>query len=293
MAASHGTEGRRVALWVLLANIFLTLGKGLAGYLFYSQALLADAVHSLGDAVASAGVLYGMEVARRPADRVHRYGHAKAEPLAGLAMGSFLIVAGGVVAVEALVTLWRGEVSATPEWPAFWVAAAALGLKEVLYRWNVAVARRLHSPALMANAADHRSDEWTSLAAMAGVVGAQLGWGWADPFFALVVGGVVAHYGFGVLLENGSDLLDRQADEARQAEIRAKALEVAGVKGIDSLRTRRSGPFVHVDMEIRVGRHLSLVEAHRLAHDVMEKVGSLDFVQDVVVHVNPEREEEA
>ncbi|MDI3270722.1 MAG: cation diffusion facilitator family transporter, partial [Bacillota bacterium] len=214
-----------------------------------------------------------------------------AEPLAGLGVGAILVLIGGAVAVEALMTLWQGKVALTPEWPAFWVAAAALLVKEFLYRWNVGVARHLRSPALMANAADHRSDEWTSLAAMAGVVGAQLGWPWGDPFFALVVGGVVVHYGFGVLRENGSDLLDRQADEARQGEIREKTLEIPGVKGIDALRTRRSGPFVHVDMEIRVGRHLTLLEADDLAHEVMKKVGDLDFVQDVVVHVNPEREE--
>lgn len=288
--ASQGLRGRRSlhrAAWVALwANLALAIGKGIAGAVFASHALVADALHSLGDAAGSFAVVFGVRVAERPPDRQHRYGHAKAESLAGLAVAVLLILAGLAIGGEAVVALFAPRREA-PDWAAAYAAAGALVVKEGLYQWNARLGRRLRSPALLANAADHRSDEWTSVAAVAGVLGARLGLPLADPLAALLVAALVLFYAVQLAGENVDELLDREADSPTRALVRETALSVQGVRQVQRLRTRRSGPFVHVDMEIGVDGHLSLVEADRLAHAVMHAVENLDVVQDVVVHVNP------
>ncbi|MBE3590281.1 MAG: cation transporter [Firmicutes bacterium] len=288
--ASQGLAGRRplhraawVALWV---NLALAAGKGVAGLVFASHALVADALHSLGDAAGSFAVVFGVRVAELPPDRQHRYGHAKAESLAGLAVAALLILAGLAIGGEALVALFSRS-RAEPDWAAAYAAAGALVVKEGLYQWNVRLGRRLRSPALLANAADHRSDEWTSAAAVLGVLGARLGLPLADPLAALVVAALVLVYAVRLAGDHVDELLDREADSPTRALVRETALSVHGVREVQRLRTRRSGPFVHVDLEIGVDGHLSLVEADRLAHDVIDAVERLDVVQDVVVHVNP------
>ncbi|MBX6350614.1 MAG: cation transporter [Clostridia bacterium] len=295
--------GRRAAGWALVWNLVLTVGKGAAGLAFGSQALVADAAHSLGDAAGSFAVLYGIHVADLPPDRRHRYGHAKAEPVAALAVGVILAAVGLGVVAGAFATLFgerglgwppgTGGLSAgqaapgPPDRVALVAALLALGLKEALYRWNRRLGERLRSPALLAAAADHRSDEWTSLAAAVGIAGARLGLPLADPFAALIVGGLVLLYAVQVLSANVDSLLDLEADSPTRALVREAALAVPGVRRVDRLRTRRSGPFVHVDLEVAVDGSLPLVEADRIAHRVMDAVQALEAVQDVVVHVNP------
>lgn len=293
-AAKERRAGHRAAWSALWINLALMIGKGTIGLAFGSQALVADAAHSLGDAAGSFAVVFGVRVAERPPDPRHRYGHAKAEPLAGLAVGVILATVGLLIGAGALGTLVGpggalpgGHGAGAPGLPALYAAAVALIVKEGLYRWNLRLGRRLRSPALLANAADHRADEWTSIAAIAGIVGARLGYPLADPLAALVVAALVILYAGQVLAANVDSLLDLEADKSTRDLVRSTALAVEGVREVQRLRTRRSGPFVHADVEIGADGALSLVEADRLAHRVMDAIGALDVIQDVVVHVNP------
>lgn len=277
--------------WGALAgNLGLAALKLAGGWAFASQAVLADGVHSLGDAAGSAAVLLGMRVASAPPDAGHPYGHEKAETIAAFAVGVILVLAGLSVAADAVGRLLAGA-PGRPDPPALAVAAAAIAVKGVLYRLTAGAARRLESAGLGAVTADHRSDLWSSVAAVAGVGGSLLGVRWADPLMALAVSGVLAAAGVGVLRDNLDELLEGRGASAVEVEVRRAALRVPGVRELHGVRTRTMGRHVLVDLKIGVDGSMSVSAGHEVARSVADAVhAAAPAVREVLVHVNPARQ---
>lgn len=278
--------GQGVAWTNLIANLLLAIMKIAGGVIFFSQAVLADGLHSASDAIGSAAVLYGRRLAATPPDDEHPYGHEKAESIAAFGVGVFLVAAGMSVAADALLRLSAG-VHARPDVGAVWVAALGIVVKELLFRWTRWRNRALASVALSASAQDSRVDVWSSAAALLGVVSARAGWGWADPAMAIVVAGLLVLTGVGVLRGNLHDLLEgRQA--AVYETVRQTVLAVPGVLELHDLRTRGMGRYVLIDVKIGVDGQRTVAEGHAVARAVVDAVHEqFPDVREVLVHVNP------
>ncbi len=282
--------GLRLAWTNLAGNIALACVKIAGGFLFASQAVLADGIHSLGDAVGAGAVLYGRRVAADPPDEEHPYGHEKAESVAALVVGLILAGAGFSVAWDAVTHLLHGA-PGQPAWAALVVAAVAIAVKEVLYRVSVRTARALGSAGLAATAADNRADVWSSAAALAGVLLARLGLRWADPVMALGVSGLLIASGIAQIRPTLHDLLEGRSPDIDDT-VRVAALSVPGVLEFHGLRTRAMGPYVLVDLKIGVDGEMSVTSGHEVARAVVAAVHRAEpRVREVLVHVNPARGE--
>jgi cation diffusion facilitator family transporter len=134
----------------------------LAGFFASSQALVADAIHSLSDSATDIAVIIGAAFWSSPADDEHPYGHARIETVITFLIGLTLALVGLWLGFRALVTITAPDLRA-PGWTAFWVAILSIGVKEWLYRWTVRVGKRIRSTALIANAWHHRSDGFSSV----------------------------------------------------------------------------------------------------------------------------------
>lgn len=279
-----------VSAWAgILGNLLLAAFKLSAGVLAHSQAMLADGIHSLADLVGSSAVLVGFGVARHPADSCHPYGHDRAETVAAAVVALTLILAGLNVAYSAVHSLWMG-VTAVPGLLALVAAVTSVVLKESLFRYKLAVGRRIDSPAVIANAWEHRSDVLTSLAAAAGILGARMGQPWLDPAAALAVSVFIIRWGWQTARSAVDDLMDRLPEPGTIDKIRAVAGSVAGVEGVGEVRARRMGPNILVDLKIAVHPEISVAAGHRVAHLVRDEViRGLPKVRDVMVHVDPAR----
>lgn len=283
-----------LSLWL---NVALMTVKGLVGWIAHSDALMADAAHSAADVAGSIAVAIGVRVARQPADREHPYGHGKAELVASSLVAITLILGGAGVVYSSLRAL---ALPSAPEAPALAVAVASLVVKEAMYRLQLRVGKKNHSPALVAGAADHRSDVWTSLAAAAGIAVALTGSVFrapmlrlADPLAGLAVAGLVVRIGYRLAFQSFRSLLDEVADPVATAELRSAAESVPGVLALDDLRARSSGAYWIVDVKISVDPEISVRAGHRIAAEVKGRIlGQFDLVRDVLVHVNPYLEED-
>lgn len=278
------------AAWLGLAvNLVLGLVKLGGGWLSGSVALLSDAVNSLGDSVSTVVVLYALHVAQHPPDDEHPYGHTRAEGIAASHVSLLVILSALLVGWEALSRF--GQPCPIPPWWSLCIAGANVLVKEGLYRYNLTIAHRTGSSAIVANAWDHRSDALCALAVLLGL--AAVYWGgaafaWADATAALLVVLAILWSTTQLFQQTLLELMDVQADEPLVAEIRAAALEISGVLGVDKLWVRKSGLEYFADIHIQVHPELTVAAGHRIGHQVKDRlVRQFPALRDVLVHLEP------
>lgn len=271
----------------LVINVILAIFKMLAGILGFSYAMIADAINSISDCLATGIVYISLRIGEKPADESHPYGHANAVTIAAFLVALIILATGVFVGVSA-VHLIADKHLETPATIALVAAVASIVTKEGLFRYTLKVGKRNNNPAVIANAWDHRSDAYSSVAVLAGILGARLGFQYLDPVAGLVVSGFIVKMSISLLRPNIGILMDERPKSAVLDRIRATALEVGGIKAIDSLRVHRRGSTYTIDMEIAVDSRLTVEQSHEVAAEVKSRLLSgIEHVQDVMVHVNP------
>lgn len=239
LTAERIAAGTR-STWVsVLVNIVLTITQVTVGLLSKSQALVADGIHSLSDLVADFVVLFAGHHARKDADKDHPYGHARFETAASLVLGVLLVAVGLGMLWSAIRKLESPETVAQVHASALWVAVGALVAKELLFRYMLAVAKRVKSSMLVANAWHARSDAASSLVVGLGIVGNLAGYPILDPIAALIVGCMVSKMGWGFGWDALHDLMDRSADAQEVAAIRQTLVGTPGVRSVHDVRIRK------------------------------------------------------
>ena len=278
--------------WVgLLCNLALAAAKAAAGILGHSQAVLADALHSLTDSVTDIAVILGVRFWTAPADEDHPHGHGRIETLItvviGLTVGA-VAVGMGVQAIRGL----RHDPGTAPTAIALVVALVSIVVKEVLYQWTARVGREVRSPALVANAWHHRSDAISSIPAAVAVAVTLIDPGWAvvDRVGAVVVCLLILQASWRILRPAIDQLIDAGAPASDRRHIEELALQVDGVEAAHAVRTRYVGADLAVDLHVEVDGGLSVGEGHTIAVAVRRKlIEEGPNVIDALVQIEPHR----
>ncbi|WP_114809058.1 cation diffusion facilitator family transporter [Paraburkholderia kururiensis] len=276
--------------WVsVVVNLALTAAQVLAGLLSGSQGLVADGIHSLSDLIADFVVLFASHHSKKDADEAHPYGHQRFETGASLALGALLAAVGVGMLWSAVHKLEDPASVQRVHVIALWVAGGALAAKELLFRYMLAVAKRVKSSMLVANAWHARSDAASSLVVGVGIIGNLAGYPILDPIAALVVGLLVLKMGWQFGWEALHDLMDRSADDHEVEAIRETLVSSPGVIGVHDLRTRKMGDMIVVDVHIEVAGAISVEAGHDIAVEARRRVLSRHRVLNVMTHVDPRR----
>lgn len=280
--------------WVsIVINLLLTFFQVAGGFFAHSQALMADGLHSLSDLLSDVLVLYANRHGNRHADANHPYGHARVETAATLILGAFLAVLGVVLLVAAAMRLQHPETLQAVNPLALAIAVFALLAKEGLFRYMLAVAKRVRSQMLVANAWHARSDAASSLVVIVGVAGNLLGYTFLDLVAVAVVGVMIAHMGGKLAFEAMAELIDTGLDAEEVEAIRQTLLNTHGVRGLHELRTRKMADNALVDAHIMVDPRISVSEGHYIAESARHAVLNNHHVLDVMVHIDPEDDMQA
>jgi cation diffusion facilitator family transporter len=278
----------------LLINATLAGVKLVAGLVGNSYALVADAVESTADVLASIIVWSGLAIAAQPADEDHPYGHGKAESLAAAAVALMLLGAAVGIAFEAIQ-----EIRAPHGPPATWTLAVLVTVvlvKTLLSRQVHSVGTAIGSVAVKADAWHHLSDAVTSAAAFIGISVALWGtrvrgspeWAAADDWAALAASLVIAYNGIALLRPAVQDLMDRMPGADIVAPIRRAAESVPGVLAVEKLHVRRTGVAYQATIHVQAEPSMPLDEAHALGHRVTDAIrAAVAQVDAVVVHMEP------
>ncbi|RID99449.1 cation diffusion facilitator family transporter [Simplicispira hankyongi] len=276
--------------WVSVGvNVLLTSVQIVVGVLAKSQGLIADGIHSLSDLVADFVVLFANHHAQKDADEGHPYGHHRFETAASLVLGLLLLGVGVGMVWSAVVKLENPETVPQVHVIALWVAGGALLGKELLFRYMLAVAKRVKSSMLVANAWHARSDAASSLVVGVGIAGNLAGYPILDPIAALIVGFMVAKMGWGFGWDALHDLMDRSVDEQEVQAIRQTLLDTPGVSGVHDVRTRKMGDMIVVDAHLEVNAALTVEAGHDIAVAARQRVLQRHRVLNLMTHVDPWR----
>ena len=281
------TPQRRTALVSVGAACALIAIKLTTGVASGSLGLVSEAVHSGTDLVAALLTFFAVGVAVRPADRGHQYGHGKAEHLAALAEAAVLVLVSIGVATLAVLRL-AGVIAIEVDaaWWAFAAIAAVLAIDFSRTLVSLKAGRRYHSAALLSNALHFGSDLAGTLAVLAGLTAAALGWPQGDSLAALFVAFLVVSAALRLIRRNVDVLMDRAPADAVEAARSAIRKNVPGV-GLLRLRLRQAAGKHFVDVVIGVSPGAAVGQGHAAADAVEEAVGRALPEADVVVHVEP------
>jgi cation diffusion facilitator family transporter len=289
MKISREAYIRRVTWIGFVLNILLSGLKFAAGIVGRSQAVVADAVHSLTDTTTDLAVIAGSHYWARPPDDSHPYGHRRLETLITAFIGLMLAAAGIGIGWEAVSTLHEHH-SAPPSWIALGAAMLSIIVKEALYRWTAVAGKKIRSPALAANAWHHRSDAISSLPVVVTVGGAFIfpTWSFLDHVGAVIVSIFILHAATKIIWPAARELVDTGAPTEIQKKIAQISCSHSGVLEIHKVRTRYISSSLQVDMHIVVDGSITVREGHAIADAVESHIMSeIPEVVDVVIHVDP------
>ena len=289
MAGSHSASLMRAATYasVAVAGFLIVLKTG-AWIATDSVSMLSTLVDSMLDAGASLVNLFAVRHALTPADREHRWGHGKAEALAGLAQSAFIAGSGIFLLLETAGRL----VSPRPiEQGALGIGVmvVSIGVTLVLVGFQAYVARHTRSLAIRADSFHYKTDIATNLAVIASfVLSIWFGFYYADPIVALGIAAYMAYGSVGIARQAFDELMDRELPDNDRQTIREIAMRHPAVKSVHDLRTRASGPYHFIQVHLEMDRNLTLVEAHEISDEVMYNVEAAFPNTEVLIHQDPE-----
>jgi cation diffusion facilitator family transporter len=287
--ADGGRSGQRVTWVGVFTNTLLITLKFVAGILGHSQALIADAVHSVSDLFTDTIVLIGLKIGGKAPDEEHQFGHARIETLASAIVGLALIATALYLGINASLNIYR-HTEYHPTKLALIGAGVSIALKEALYHYTVHVGRRIKSQLIIANAWHHRSDALSSVAVLLGVAGTLVNPSWhiLDSFAALLVSFFIVKVGLEILRDSLREFTDTAPPPEILNTISACTRSVEGVLDMHDLRVRISGGLYQMETHIVVDGQLTVTEGHRIAKTVESCLAEeIDDLDRVIVHVDP------
>ena len=282
---------RATSLAVAAAALMIAAKLG-AWLVTDSVSLLSSLADSVMDVLASLINLFAVRQALQPADREHRFGHGKAEPLAGLGQAVFITASGIFLIVEAVGRIMEPEpISRAPV--GIGVMVFALLVTAALVAYQRRVVRLTGSTAIKADSLHYASDILTNIGVIAALVLAlTLGWGLADPIIAILIAGVIIHAAYQVGRSAIEQLMDRELPEADRERIRQIVLEHPEVLDCHDLRTRRAGISAFIQVHVEMDRSLTLLRAHEISDAVEDRIREAFPHAEVFIHADPEGIEE-
>jgi ferrous-iron efflux pump FieF len=282
-----GALMRGAAIASVSVSLFLVAIKTYAYFASHSVAMLASLADSALDLFTSSLNLFAIRSALTPADAEHRFGHGKAEPLAGLAQGAFISASALFLVIQAVNRIIAPEPidNSVPALVVMCIAiACAIGL--ILYERKVVA--KTGSLAVEADQTHYLGDLATNIGVVVALLlSSGLGWTLADPLIAIAVAGVMLFTAFGVGRQSFHQLMDRELPDEERARIRRIAQSHEAVKNVHDLKTRMAGLSIFIQLHLGLDPKMSLAEAHAISDAVEEALLQAYPGAEVIIHQDP------
>ncbi len=282
---------QRVSKNTILVNTILFLFKLFAGIFGRSAAMISDAVHSMSDVFSTIIVLFGAKMSQKDADDDHNYGHEKMESVASLLLAvvlgftAFEIMKSGV---ESIIAFAGGAVLPRPSLLPIVAAILSILVKEWMYHYTKRAAIKTNSTGMLADAWHHRSDAFSSLGSLLGILGAYFGFAILDPIASMVIGLLIFKVCYDIIITVIDQITDKAVDPETYEHIKALVENTEGVLHLDSIHTRYHVTQLYIDARISVEGALTVNEGHAIAQEINHKIHeAYPTVKSCLIHVNP------
>ncbi|MDE0955456.1 MAG: cation diffusion facilitator family transporter [Pseudomonadales bacterium] len=251
-----------------------------------SVSLLASLIDSIMDSAAALINFFAVRYAMAPADKEHRFGHGKAEALAGLAQALLILGSIGLLLSQTLGRLWDPVVIENTPFGII-VMAASMGLTGALVLLQRQVVKQTKSTAIEADSLHYTSDLLMNLGVIIALVLATYGHYGADPYLALSIGAYVIYSAWGIAKTAFDLLLDHELSDEQRQRITQMAITHPLVLGMHDLRTRQSGHMQFIQLHLELQDRMLLIQAHDVADEIELRILQLFPYADVIIHLDP------
>ncbi|MDR0306123.1 MAG: cation diffusion facilitator family transporter [Chitinispirillales bacterium] len=283
----------RVSILTIIVNLVFTALQIAAGILANSTAMISSAIHTLSDLLTTFIVIAGVNAAGQKSDSKHQYGHERFECVASILLALILGFTGAWIGWSGISGITSGDYlnkipGLTGGSLALAVAVATIAVKEWMYWYTRAAAKKTNSGALMADAWHHRTDAMGTMGAFIGILGAMLGFPILDSIASIAICLFIIKAAYDVFMDAINKMVDKSCDEETHKELKELAVAIIGVIAVDDIRTRLFGSRMFVDIEIAADKDLTLTQAHKIAENVHDAIENrFPLVKHCMVHVNP------
>ena len=277
----------KLATWASVVAAISLIGVKTWGWnQTQSVSLLASLIDSTMDSAASLINFFAIRYAMAPADKEHRFGHGKAEALAGLAQALLILVSIGLLLTQTLGRLWNPlVVENTPMGISIMLVSMVLTGALVVFQWYVV--KRTQSNAIKADSLHYTSDFLMNFGVIIALFLASIGYHGADPYFALSIGAFVVYSAWGIAQSAFHLLLDHELSDEQRHLITQLALTQPQVIGMHDLRSRQSGHMQFIQLHLELQEDMLLLEAHGVAEALELRIMAVFPYADVIIHLDP------
>ncbi|MCF2860187.1 cation diffusion facilitator family transporter [Pseudoalteromonas sp. SMS1] len=252
-----------------------------------SAAMLGSLTDSMLDVTASLMSFFVLSYALRPADDDHRFGHGKAEALAGLGQAAFISGSACFLAFHGVERLFN-PVVINHSMMGVWVSIFAIFCTLLVVLVQHQVVKRTHSIAIKADSMHYKGDILLNIAVLVALLLSHYGIMWADSVFAIGVAGYLLYNCWDIARESADHLMDKELPEAEKEQIVGIATSHEAVYGVHNLRTRQSGKVKFVQLHLELDDDMPLMRAHQVADEVVAQIQAQSEGEiDVLVHQDP------
>ena len=283
----RGTIMRRAALASVSVSLFLVAIKTAAYFASGSVALLASLADSALDLFTAGLNMLAIQESLTPADAEHRFGHGKAEPLAGLAQGAFIAASAVFLVVQGVQRLMAPQ-PITHSLEALIVMCVSIFAAICLILYERSVVARTGSVAVTADATHYFGDLVSNVGVVVAIVlASRLGWNRADPIIALLVALVLVISAWSVFRTSFDQLMDRELPDADRAKIVAIVRDQEEVSALHELKTRQAGGAVFIQVHLELDPAMPLAKAHAISDRVEKAICAAFPHAEVIIHQDP------
>jgi ferrous-iron efflux pump FieF len=278
----------RLATYASVATaVTLILAKLIAWFISDSVSILATLIDSSLDALASVFNMIAVHHALQPADREHRFGHGKAEALAGLGQSMFIAGSAGILLLQGISRLINPQPLEKGLGLGVGVMLLSIVATLALLSFQRYVIRRTDSTAIKADALHYKTDLLVNGSVIAALLLTFYGWNFVDPLFAIAIALFILYSAWQIVREAVNLLMDHELPDEDRKKIRALITQHPYAIGFHDLRTRQAGNTVFVQLHLELDENLSLKQAHAIADELENKVAELFDDAEVIIHEDP------
>lgn len=281
---------QKINIISLIVNILLAVMKIVTGIIASSSAIISDGVHSLSDVGTTVIAMLAVGFSSEKSDKGHPYGHERIEFVISIIIAFILIITAGGFFINAVKSL-----IAQPSEPikhlnaSIIVMAVSILMKEGLYQISIRAGKKYQSEAIKAAAVDNRTDALSSIAVLIGLVFAYFNIYFMEQVASMIVAGIILIEAVKIIIESAKQLIDSSAGEDIENKIRERAMKMTDILAIESLKTRKFGEKLYVDIDIIVDKSLSFERAHEISHQVHDIIEKEFNAKHVQVHTSPSK----
>ena len=277
---------KKAGIFGIIGNIFLLIIKAIVGFVFNSQAMIADSFNSAGDIFASLMTFIGNKIASVPNDEDHNFGHGKAEYIFSMFIGISMIFVAAKLFYDSISTLILGS-KLEFSWLLIIVCIVTIITKLALYLYTKNALKKYNNILLESNMKDHRNDCIVTTFTLISIILSLFEIYWFDSIVGIGISIWIGYTGISIFLESYNVLMDISVDEKTKDLILDIIHGYTEVKKIASISSSPVGAQHIVFITICLDGNLSTFDSHRLANSIEENVSELSNVYKTIVHVEP------